>query len=412
MTLETPIRLILTFALIASIGLLPACPDDGSSDTGSDGTLADSGADVVADTDVTDADVADADPPDAADIGGEDAADADIGGEDAADADASGDSDAGAVLEGLAACPNPLVIQTDWLPEPEHGAVYQLTRGEGSFDPETGRFQGPLAADPSLTIEIRIGGPFNEFAFMPFLLRDDPSVFLGYLTTNLQVVGWDLEAPTVAVVAPLEKSPEMLMWDPATYDFQSFSDIAASDAVVNVFDVPQWVEYLWSTDQLTMEQTDLSFDGTPNRFIAEAGAIVQQGWATQDPWRYQNQYSEWGAPIDLLLIHDSGWQPYTHALALTLIAWTRPLERASRRSFLWSSRRRSTSWTIRARSTPPCSRPSRTSTPSSRPLVGPSRPISLPMSSSPWTSSGWSATAPTARWETSTSTVSGASSIR
>ena len=49
------------------------------------------------------------------------------GGETAAEttesSDASSDGDAGD-SGGLAACPNPIVIQTDWFPEPEHGAVY------------------------------------------------------------------------------------------------------------------------------------------------------------------------------------------------------------------------------------------------------------------------------------------------
>ncbi|MEZ5229413.1 MAG: hypothetical protein R2710_22965 [Acidimicrobiales bacterium] len=64
------------------------------------------------------------------------------GGDDAAVADDAGSSDGGSdggstegVAGNLADCPNPIVIQTDWFPESEHGAVYNLTGGEGSVDP-------------------------------------------------------------------------------------------------------------------------------------------------------------------------------------------------------------------------------------------------------------------------------------
>ena len=77
------------------------------------------------------------------------------------------------LLATLGDCPNPLVIQTDWFPEPEHGALYNLTAGEGSIDGESGRFSGPLAADPSITLEIRAGGPFVGFQQTVALMATD-----------------------------------------------------------------------------------------------------------------------------------------------------------------------------------------------------------------------------------------------
>ena len=47
----------------------------------------------------------------------------------------TGGSDAGAAVD-LSACPNPLVIQTDWFPEAEHGGLYQMV-GEG-YSVDTG----------------------------------------------------------------------------------------------------------------------------------------------------------------------------------------------------------------------------------------------------------------------------------
>src|SRR5438093_706432 len=54
------------------------------------------------------------------------------------------------------ACGSKIVIQTDWFPEPEHGAVYQLAGTKGSFDKAKGRYTG---STKGVQIEIRAGGP-------------------------------------------------------------------------------------------------------------------------------------------------------------------------------------------------------------------------------------------------------------
>lgn len=215
----------------------------------------------------------------------------------------------------LSQCPNPIVMQTDWFPEPEHGALYNLTAGEGSIDPESGAFTGPLAADPSITVEIRAGGPYIGFQPTVSLMYSDDSIFLGYVNTDEQIATFE-ETPTVAVMAPLEKNPQILMWDPETYDFESFTDIGESGATVNVFAGQFYTEYLVGTGQLNSDQIDPSYDGGPTRFINEDGALVQQGFATQEPYNYENSFEDWGRPVDFLLIHDSGYELYQGALGI------------------------------------------------------------------------------------------------
>ncbi len=221
----------------------------------------------------------------------------------------------GAVASDLAACPNPLVIQTDWFPQPEHGAIYQLTGGEGSVDPETGRFSGPLTADPSMSLEIRSGGSFTGFQRTATVMYSDDSIFLGFVNTDGQVAT-HATSPMLAVAAPLEKNPQILMFDPETYDFDSIADIGASDAVVNVFEGQFYVDWLVATGVLREDQIDPSYDGSPGRFIAEGGALVQQGFATQEPWNYEHVFGQWGRPVDYLLIQDAGYETYAQTLAI------------------------------------------------------------------------------------------------
>lgn len=224
-------------------------------------------------------------------------------------------SNDGAPATGLSQCPDPIVIQTDWFPEPEHGALYNLTAGEGSIDPESGIFTGPLAADPSITVEIRAGGPYIGTQPTVSLLYTDDSIFLGYANTDEQIATYR-DTPTLAVMAPLDKNPQILMWDPATYDFDTFTDIGESGAVVNVFPGQFSVDYLVGTGQLEADQIDPSYDGGPTRFINEDGALVQQGFATQEPYNYENTFEDWGKPVDFLLIHDSGYEIYQGTLAI------------------------------------------------------------------------------------------------
>lgn len=221
----------------------------------------------------------------------------------------------GSSATGLSQCPDPIVIQTDWFPEPEHGALYNLTAGEGSIDPESGVFTGPLSTDPSITVEIRAGGPYIGTQPTVSLLYSDDSIFLGYVNSDEQVATYR-DTPTLAVMAPLDKNPQGLMWDPATYDFETFADIGESGAVVNVFPGQFSIDYLVGTGQLDPDQIDPSYDGGPTRFINEDGTLVQQGFATQEPYNYENTFEDWGRPVDFMLFHDSGYEIYQGALAI------------------------------------------------------------------------------------------------
>jgi len=214
----------------------------------------------------------------------------------------------------LADCPNPISFQTDWFPEPEHGALYNLTGGEGSLTGE-GIFTGPLAADPSINVEVRAGGPSVGFQQTVALMATDDSIFLGYVNTDEAIQNY-ADFPTTAVVAPLEINPQMIMWDPATYDINSWDDVKGTGAVINHFAGAAYTEWLVGSGLVDESQLDPSYDGGPARFIAENGAIIQQGFESQEPFNYQNIFTDWGKPVETLLIHDSGFPIYQGAVAI------------------------------------------------------------------------------------------------
>ncbi len=64
------------------------------------------------------------------------------------------------------------------------------------------------------------------------------------------------------------------------------------------------------------DQIDPSYDGSPARWVAENGAIAQQGFASAEPYLYENVIEEWGKPVAFQLIHDAGLPLYSQALAI------------------------------------------------------------------------------------------------
>lgn len=235
--------------------------------------------------------------------------------EDSADDGVSVTAEDGVEVGSLDDCPDPLVIQTDWFPRPEHGALYNLTAGAGSMDPATGRFTGPLAAEPSIELEIRSGGPFLGQGATVRHLSSDRRIFLALMDTDEAIVNYE-RFPTTAVLAPLEVNPQMLMYDPETYDIESWDDVLGTEATISHSSGSFYTRYLADSGLVDEDQLERSYDGSPDRFVRSGGQIFQEGSASLEPFNYQFVFTEWGEPPAYLLIHDSGYETYKGALTI------------------------------------------------------------------------------------------------
>ena len=125
-------------------------------------------------------------------------------------------------------CPDTLVVQTDWNPESEHGALYGLLGDDYEVDTNKKVVKGPLVLggeDTGIDIEIRVGGPAIGFQDVAAQMAQDPGITMGYVATDEAIKNWNL-IKTRAVVAPLEINPQIIMWDPATYpDVKRIADL-------------------------------------------------------------------------------------------------------------------------------------------------------------------------------------------
>ncbi len=237
---------------------------------------------------------------------------------------ACGDSDDGGgadISEGALSgvCPNPMVIQTDWFPEAEHGALYELIGADYTVDTNNKVVSGSLTAggvDTGITIEVRTGGPAIGFQNPVDQMYVETDIVMGYVSTDEAVFGAE-NTPTIAVVAPLDKNPQIIMWDPETYpDVDSIADLGDADVIINVFAGGTFIDVFVNEGTLSAGQIDPSYDGSPARFVASGGDIAQQGFASAEPYNYEFEFEDWGKPVGFQLIHDAGLEIYSQALAI------------------------------------------------------------------------------------------------
>jgi hypothetical protein len=221
----------------------------------------------------------------------------------------------GAALAGV--CPETIVIQTDWNPEAEHGALYQMIGANPTIDTDKKRVTGPLmdgTTDTGVKLEIRVGGPAIAFESVTSTMYKDQTIHLGYVATD-DAISSSIEFPTKAIVAPLNKNPQIIMWDPEKYpDAKAIKDLP-KDVKVRVFGPAAYLSFLVEDGQITKDQIDGSYKGTPDQWVADNGKSAQQGFASAEPYFYERELTQWAKPVAYQLIADAGWDPIAAPLA-------------------------------------------------------------------------------------------------
>ena len=216
-------------------------------------------------------------------------------------------------------CPSPLVVQTDWFPESEHGALYHLIGDDYTVDTENQTVQGSMVLDGTdlgIEFQVRTGGPAIGFAPVSSYMYTDDSIHLGYASTDAQTLQY-ADAPLISVVAPLEQNPQMIMWDPETYpNVNSIADLGREEITVNVFAGGVFPRVFVAQGIWTEGQVDPSYEGNPSRFVGDGGATAQQGFASSEVYTYEHLVENWGKPVAFELLHDAGFQIYSQTIGV------------------------------------------------------------------------------------------------
>jgi hypothetical protein len=227
---------------------------------------------------------------------------------------------AGSPYDLAGVCPSTVVVQTDWNPESEHGGTYKMVGPNPKIDADKKRVTGALVAkdgtDTGVKIEIRAGGPAIGFQNVAAQMYADTSITLGYGGSD-DAIALSKNQPILGVFAGLEKSPQIIMWSPGAHpDWQTIADIGKTDTKVLYFQGATYMEYFTGKGILKKSQVDGSYDGAPANFVASAGKVAQQGFATAEPYIYEHEIKAFGKPVKFQLIADAGFDFYQQMLSI------------------------------------------------------------------------------------------------
>lgn len=208
------------------------------------------------------------------------------------------------------------MLQTDWWPELEHGGMYELIGDGEKIDADNFRVSGRI--DPRYevggveTVEIRAGGDAISFTPVATEMSIDDDITLGYLNSS-DAMKNSSKTPVVGVAKTLEVNPQSLYWDPTQTTITAPADLAASGRRVLHFPNTAWSLWLLQAGYMTADQSDGNYSGSPDEWISSGGGIVQQGFATNEVWKYEHLYA-WKdghpAPVQYALLHDWGFRDY------------------------------------------------------------------------------------------------------
>lgn len=226
---------------------------------------------------------------------------------------------AGAADSLAGVCPDTVAVQVNWWPQAEYGFLFRLLGKDLKIDKDKKTVSAPLVAggaDTGVRLELRSGGPANNFTPASKLLyTDDTLTFAG--SDIDQAAEFSKDSPVQGVFAGAELSPLVLMWDPATYpNLKTIADVGKSDARVLTFQGATYVEYLTGSNILRKAQVEPSYDGTPGRFVAEKGKVVQQGYLTNEVYAYEQEIPQWKKKVGWALVNDSGYPNYPEVLSV------------------------------------------------------------------------------------------------
>ncbi|MCV0378780.1 hypothetical protein [Nitratireductor sp.] len=222
-------------------------------------------------------------------------------------------------------CPNPFIVQKDWLAQAEHGALYQMIGGGGKM--ESGRYTGPLGSTGIDLVILEGGGGMGlgdgETAYSALYMGNSKAGLrphLGYQELDNAFI-FSERFPVVGVVAPLNIAPQGLFWDRETYPdgFHSIDDIIAfGESGKGMI----YVSTIQRTFGLYLLQSGVSQDvfvegyrGDGENFVTNNGTWLNQGFVTSEPYAFSTG-NNWGKPIDAVTVGELGYPNYSGMLSV------------------------------------------------------------------------------------------------
>ncbi|MBO0728452.1 MAG: hypothetical protein J2P57_04285 [Acidimicrobiaceae bacterium] len=217
-------------------------------------------------------------------------------------------------------CPNPLIVQTNWLAEADHAGLYELIGGGGMMKQYS--YEGPLGST-GIKLQILAAGPGDANLSAEATMYSGNPVAgvtpqLGIDSTE-GIIQTSKKFPTVGVMNLQDHDPQIFLYSPST--FKNLNTISSLKAAVKSgakFYVSSntipYVQYLISKG---VPQSSFigGYAGDLEKFVTGQGKIINQGYADAEPWILAHQISAWGSkPLKYTLIYKYGLDDYPTTL--------------------------------------------------------------------------------------------------
>ena len=215
-------------------------------------------------------------------------------------------------------CPSKLTIQTDWFPELEHGGVYQLIGANGTASKDSMSYSGTVQSAYAVggLQEVEILARNADMRNSAVLVNGKAD--MAFISVA-DIIKDSAALPLVAVAKTLDKDPIMIMWDPTQFDVQKPEDLATTEASYIHFPGLAYIDYFIEKGYITADQSDPSYNGSDAAWVAASGKLLQQGFATNEIYKYENDIP-WkdGAPSDVsfFTVGQLGYDNYPSSITM------------------------------------------------------------------------------------------------
>ncbi len=209
-------------------------------------------------------------------------------------------------------CPSTVEVQTNWWPEPDHGGTYELIGPGGTINTSNNSYEGPLG-ETGVKLEILAGGPATGYQQVSSQLYQNPNILLGYVGTD-EAIQNSAKAPTTAVFATYNKNPQIFLWGNPKWNFTNVGQIGKAGVPVLAFNGATYLSLFEADGLLKASQVNTSYNGSPAEFVADNGDVVEQGFATQEPYEYEHEVKEWDKPVKFFVVNQ--YPVYQSALSI------------------------------------------------------------------------------------------------
>jgi len=218
-------------------------------------------------------------------------------------------------------CPNPLVVQSDWLPEADHGYLWQLIGGGGTESQYV--YQGPLGST-GINLEILAGGPgLGNGVSQP------SSLYVGNLVKRVtpdltfestdDAIQYSKQFPTTQVFGNYQKSPQIIIFDPSKYKITSIADLkSAVSNGAKIYVTSATFSYVrWLVGQGIPSSAFIGgYAGDLEKFVGGGGSVLNQGYSTNEVWTLEHNTQAWNKAVGYVYVADLGFKFYQSALTV------------------------------------------------------------------------------------------------